>query len=311
MRMPKKVKIRELGPREGFQTLKQVVPTEAKLRLIEALSQTGVSCIELTSFVRPDRVPQMADAADIVRDFVPVEGVQYTALYLNPKGFVRAEETGRLNNDAWLYCSASRTFLERNNNTDHASLVQQVPEWLEIFETAKRSLHGIMISTAFGCNYEGAIAGEVVLSTLSDIYQVVEARGHRPKEISLADTMGWAHPHAVHELVHSVRKEFSGPQVSLHLHDTRGLGIACVYAGLELGVEIFESSVAGMGGCPFAVGAAGNVATEDVVHLCHSLGVETGISLQKYVEAAKIAEEIVGIALPGKLYKTYSCNSRS
>lgn len=305
MGLPKKVRLREVGPREGFQTLPRVVPTERKLELINALAETGLTDIEVVSFVRPDKVPQMADAAEVVERLRPRPGVAYTGLYLNPSGFVRGEETGRLQNEGWLYLAASETFLKRNSNSSIAAGIAALPTWLAAFQERRKPLRGIMLSTAFGCNFEGPIGTDTVLSILKQVEHHVLAAGERLHEICLADTMGWASPRMLRERVVRVRGDFPGSEVSLHLHDTRGSGMANVYAGLEEGVSIFDCSIGGLGGCPFARGAAGNVPTEDVAFLCHELGVETGLDVAKLAQAAILAEEIVGEPLPGKFYKTW------
>lgn len=305
MALPKKVRIREVGPREGFQTLGVVVPTERKLELIEALSQTGLKDIEITSFVRPDKVPQMADAADVVSRFAAHPGVNYTALYLNPNGFLRAEESGRLHNEGWLYLAASETFLKRNSNTTIAQGIAEMPNWIDGFKSRGKSVRGIMLSTAFGCNFEGAISTTKIIDILREVMGQVRAGGEKLDEICLADTMGWATPLMLRERIGGVRTAFPDSIVSLHLHDTRGSGMANVYAGLEEGVDIFDCSIGGLGGCPFAKGAAGNVPTEDVAFLCEELGISTGLDLDRLAAAAALAESIVGFPLPGKFYKTW------
>jgi hydroxymethylglutaryl-CoA lyase len=305
MAFPKKVFLRELGPREGFQTLAKVVPTSEKLQLITALSQTGVREIEVASFVRPDRVPQMADAEEVVKNLPATNAVRFTALYLNDVGFKRAENLKGLSNQGWIYLAASETFLKRNNNSSIQEVFSGIPEWLKLFDAAGKTKISLMISTAFGCNYEGSISEEKTLSILERAVMIIHSAGRDVSEISLADTMGHASPLSVQSLVTSARKKFPDSEISLHLHDTRGSGMANVYAGLELGVSTFDASVGGIGGCPFAKGAAGNVCTEDVAYLCERLGIETGLDLAKAVQAAKLAEKIVGSALPGKLYKTY------
>jgi len=303
MTMPASIRIREVGPREGFQTISHVVPYVKKLELIDALALTGVSAIEVTSFVKPDKVPQMADAEELVGQLKKRKGVHYTGLYLNEKGFVRAEETGVLDNEAWLNIAASETFLRNNNNTTIEDVISGIPRWIKLFSQYKRTLHGLMLSTAFGCNYEGEVDHSQVLKVLSRVVSAVGEEGVSLKEVCLADTMGWATPDKLKSLVGKVREAHSDLEVSLHLHDTRGTGIANVYAGLQEGVSCFDGSVGGMGGCPFANGAAGNVATEEIVYLCSELGIETGVDLDAYVDAAWLAEEIVGAPLPGKLYK--------
>lgn len=305
MNFPKNVYIRELGPREGFQTLDRAVPTDQKLRLIEALNLTGVREIEICSFVRPDKVPQMADAEEIARQFEIMPGVRYVGLYLNKPGFDRAETTGRLQNHAWLYTAACETFLQRNSNQSRAEVIKTVEPWVEAFNKAGKSPVRLMVSAAFGSNYEGPVELDNLLGFVSDVADELARLGTGLGEICLADTMGWANPLQVKSFVIGTRDAFPESEVSLHLHDTRGTGMANVFAGLEVGVSTFDSSVGGIGGCPFAKGAAGNVCTEDIVVLCRSLGIETGINVEAYVMAARIAEEIIGAPLPGKFYKSW------
>jgi len=304
MALPARVTLREVGAREGFQTLPEIVPTAKKIELIDALSETGVRHIEVASFVRTDRMPQMADAEEVVRGFRRKECVEYTGLYLNIQGFERAESLGRLDNVGWINIAASDEFLRRNSNTTADEVIESIPEWIEAFRRARKPLHGLMLSTAFGSNYEGAIPSEQVMGILERIMERIESCGAELREICLADTMGWATPEMMKRLIQTVRERYPGPEVSLHLHDTRGAGIANVYAGLQEGIEIIDASVGGLGGCPYAKGAAGNVCTEDVVFLCHEMGVETGIDLDAYIEAAKLAERIVGTKLPGSVYRS-------
>ncbi len=304
MQFPKKVNIRELGPREGFQTHSKVVATQDKLHLINSLSKTGLKHIEIASFVRPDKVPQMADAEQIVTEYERIPGVSYYGIYLNDKGFERSESSLRLDNQCWLYTAASETFLKKNNGTDQAGVLKSIPNWLNVFAKAKKPLHGLMISTAFGCNYEGRIESKKVIDILASIIDLVAENGQYFKEISLADTMGWGNPEGIKRMLGLVRDRWPNLELSLHLHDTRGTGMANLYAGLEEGVIWYDSSVGGMGGCPFAKGAAGNVCTEDFVFMCAELGIETGVDLEAISQAAELAESLLGMPLPGKYYKT-------
>ncbi|MBN8551205.1 MAG: hydroxymethylglutaryl-CoA lyase, partial [Deltaproteobacteria bacterium] len=289
---------------EGFQTLQTVVSTAQKLELIAALSETGVKDIEITAMVRADKVPQMSDAEEVIRQFVRKPGVHYTALYLNPRGFVRAEETKRLDNEGWLYGAVSEAFLKKNANVSVAESIQAIPEWLTAFASHGKKPQGLMLSTAFGCNYEGYFPDSKVLQVIRASIETVEQAGSQLPEVCLADTMGRATPEMLKRLVGAVRSQFPSLYVSLHLHDTRGSGMANVYAGLEMGVDCFDTSVGGMGGCPFAKGAAGNVCSEDVAYLCEEMGITTNVNLDAYCRAARLAERIVGTALPGKLYKS-------
>ena len=306
MALPKHVKIREVGVREGFQTISETIPTNKKLELIKLLSATGVKDIEVTSFVRPDLVPQMADAEELVSKLPKNDDINYTALYLNIKGFQKSLEFEQLKKTAWIQVAASETFLKKNNNITIAGLMEKLPGWFEAFSAAKLNLNGLMLSTAFGCNYEGPISTQKVIDVLSKIVELSAQHQQPLQEVCLADTMGWAVPTMVTERVQAVKDSFPELTISLHFHDTRGTGIANVYTGLQSGIEIFDCSVAGLGGCPFAKGAAGNVATEDVVYLCHELGIGTGISLDAYVKAARYLEKILGKELPGKYYRAHA-----
>jgi hydroxymethylglutaryl-CoA lyase len=298
--MTAKVLIREVGVREGFQIHPQVIATEAKLSLIDALAETGVKEIEVTSFVRADRVPQMADAEDLVSKLKPKAGVDYLGLYLNQKGFERAESVGKLNNKGWLYAAASALFLSNNSNTTQEQILNSIQSWSDLFKLHNKELYGVMISAAFGYPGVGRINYVKVIDVLRQIHEKVDNIGAKISEISLADTVGCATPDQVRETVSQVKKSFPASKVSLHLHDTHGLGIANAYAGYLEGVRIFESSVAGLGGCPFAPGASGNIVTEELVTLFEDQGIATGISLEKYIAAAHLAERIVGKKLPSK-----------
>lgn len=304
MTLPKTVRIREVGAREGFQTLKTVVPTDRKLELIAALSETGVKDIEIAAMVRADKMPQMADADEVIRRFRRKPGVRYTALYLNPRGFVRAEETKLLDNEGWLYGAVSETFLRKNANIGVDDSINSIPEWLAAFKVHGKKAQGLMLSTALGCNYEGSFSDERVLDVIGRSIGKAGELGEKLPELCLADTMGRGTPEMLKRLIGVIRNKFSDITISLHLHDTRGSGMANVYAGLEMGVDCFDCSVGGLGGCPFAQGAAGNVCSEDVAFLCEEMGIRTGLNLDAYCNAAKLAERIVGMPLPGKLYKS-------
>jgi hydroxymethylglutaryl-CoA lyase len=301
MGLPSRVVIREVGPREGFQILPTVIETGRKLELVESLAATGLSEIEVTSFVRPDRVPQMADAEKLVAALPQAESVRFTGLYLNVPGFERAHATGRLDLLGWLYTSASDSFLRSNSNSTIEESLQSVPKWISAFRAAGRRIHGLMVSTAFGCELEGTITSASIVALVERFITECAKHGERLAEVCLADTVGRGSPEAVRETVRAVRA--LGVNPSLHLHDTWGLGLANSYAGLLEGVAIFETSIAGMGGCPFTPGAAGNVATEDFVYLCESLGIATGVNLERCCQAAELAERIVGAPLPGRVYR--------
>jgi hydroxymethylglutaryl-CoA lyase len=299
---PKKLTIVEEAPRDGLQSLASVVPTEAKIRLIEALAETGIQEINCTSFVNTMHVPQMADAEAVAAGLHKRSEVTYGCLWLNEKGFQRARRT-KLDLRPIVVGSASRTFLQRNNNrTPEASLADQ-RHMRRVYTEAGLGSGPIYLFTAFGCNYEGDIAVETVLDCVGDLLGVYSDVAMRPTFLCLCDTVGAANPGQVKRVVGAVRERWPALELGLHLHDTRGLGIANAYAGLELGVARFDASVGGLGGCPFAgnKSAAGNIATEELVFLAHEMGIETGIRLEELIEVAKLAQEIVGKALPSRV----------
>ena len=302
---PKSITIHEEGPREGFQIERGHIPTERKIEFIEALAETGLKHIQVTSFVNPKKVPGMADAEDVVRGFRPKPGVAYTGLWLNEKGLERARATGKLTLEGKISIYASERFSMRNNNRTTA----------QEFEYARRVLdqykeHGIpvergSVSSAFGCNFQGDIPTSTVLDILRRIFEIADENAIELKEIALADTMAWATPAMIKRTLGAIREKYPDLRINLHLHDTRGMGIANAYAALEMGVDMFDACVAGLGGCPFAghKGAAGNVCTEDLVFMCEEMGIETGLDLEKLIECARLAEEIVGHPLPGSVMK--------
>ena len=305
---PSSVLIREVGPREGFQILPRFFETEQRLKLIHALVEAGLSEIEVTAFVRPDRVPSMADAEALAAALPRDVRTSFSALYLNIKGFQRAEASGALRNKGWLYSSPSESFLRSNNNTTIDDALASVPMWCDEFHRSGKRVHGLMVSTAFGCGFEGAVKPDAVLRLVERYRDALATVGEALSEICLADTVGVAHPNSVRACIQLLRP--LGIPISLHLHNTWGLGVTNVYAGLCEGVSIFEASIGGLGGCPFTPGASGNVATEDVVYLCHALGVATGLDLEKLCHAAELAESIVGASLSSGVYKAWRLSGK-
>jgi len=288
--MPARISITEEGPREGFQIEKGQIPTARKIELIEALAETGLHEIQIVSFVNPKLVPGMADAEQVVAGLAQRPRVAYTALWLNDKGFERALATGKLDTRATISLSASAAFLRRNQNRSPEELIEAQHRSLELYVRHGTQIEQGLIAAAFGCNFERDIP----------VARVVELADQL---VALAAAHAWATPGAVRRVVGAVRDRHPDIEVALHLHDTRGMGIANAYAGLEMGVAHFDSAVAGLGGCPFAEheGAAGNVCTEDLVFMCQELGIETGIDLERLIACARLAEEIVGHPLPGSV----------
>ncbi|HTY67868.1 MAG TPA: hydroxymethylglutaryl-CoA lyase [Alphaproteobacteria bacterium] len=303
--LPQRVHITEEGPREGFQIEKGPIPTARKIELIDALSATGLKRIQVVSFVNPKLVPGMADAEQVVAGMRREPGVAYLGLWLNERGFERALATGRLHIEGRLSFSASEPFLKRNQNRSAASQLADQHSMAETFKRHQVPVETAMITAAFGCNFAGDIAPQHVAEIVQTALDVAAAHGLALKTIALADTMAWATPLSIKRTLGVVRECFPDLDVALHLHDTRGMGIANAYAGLEMGVAEFDSSVAGLGGCPFAghAGAAGNVCTEDLVFMCQEMGIETGIDLERLIECARLAESIVGHPLPGSVMR--------
>ena len=302
---PKKVRIYEVGPREGVQFEKQFIPTAKKIELVDALSETGLPCIEVTSFVSPKWVPQMADADEVSRGFKKVPGVQYTALYLNLKGLERAVAVGKYELEGVVRVIASDTFSKKNTNKSIAETMAGQGEWMQKYEELGIPVIAADIPAAFGCNYEGDVSPDKVVSLTAEIDKLFAERGHTLKHLTLADTMGWANPRQIQTMVGKVRERWPDLRIRLHLHDTRGPGLANALAALQMGVADFDTSVAALGGCPFGghKAAAGNICTEDMVFMCQEMGIETGVTLDKLIECANLAEGIFGHDLGGKVMK--------
>jgi len=302
--LPKRVDISEEGPREGFQFEKGAIATERKIALIDALSQTGLKHIQVVSFVNPKNVPGMADADVVVAGITPQPGVAYTSLWLNEKGFERALTHGnRLSLGGTIQLCASEKFLKRNQNRTAAQQLAGQHAIVELYKANGVAVERGSVMAAFGCNFEGDIPVERVVALVGQILDVAQEHGVSLKYVTLADTMAWATPLSVKRVVGALRERWPDLDIALHLHDTRGMAIANAYAGLEMGVTRFDSSVAGLGGCPFAGhrGAAGNVCSEDLVFLCHEMGIETGIDIDALIDCARLAEDVVGHPLPGSV----------
>lgn len=302
----KSIVLREVAPREGFQFEGIADPgrisVEDKLRLITALTETGVRTVEVTSFVSPKAVPQMADAEEVSRRLPDVHGVSYEAIFLNDKGLERALATGRYDIKGRITTTASETFALKNQRRTHEQDMEMQRKQIELYRRHSIPVTTGTMMTTFGCNYEGDIPLARVLGLIQEMEDLAqEAAGTSLERLELADTMGRGDPELIKRTVGAIRDRWPEKEIHLHLHDTRGTGLANVYAGIEMGVRSFDTSVGGLGGCPFAGTVAGNVATEDVLFMCERMGIETGVSLEGMVEAARIAEEIVGHPLPSKM----------
>jgi hydroxymethylglutaryl-CoA lyase len=303
--LPKFVEVVEVGPRDGLQIEPRVLSTDEKVRMIDALTGSGLKEVEVGSFVNPKAVPQMADTNELFERIDKQAGVRYRALWLNPKGLQRALENGRVDIDGKLTITASETFIKRNTNRSIDETVAEMPVWIQRYRDAGIETNSLGVMAAFGCNFEGYISEEKVVGLIGRTIQVMEDNGSKLEKLSLADTMGWGSPAQMKSLIGKVRDKWPELRIKLHLHDTRGCAVANAVAAMEIGVAAFDSSVGGLGGCPFAghKGAAGNICTEDLVFVCGEMGIDTGVDLEALVDAAKLAEELVGHPLPGKVMK--------
>ncbi len=292
--VPDRVSIFEVSPRDGLQNEAAMVPIEGKKRLVEALVAAGLRRVEITSFVSPKWVPQLGDAEDLAAALVPPEGVTYSALCPNARGLDRALAVGL--REIAVFMSASETHNRMNVNKSIADTLRVFEEIVPPAREAGIAVRAY-VSTVWGCPYEGAVDPAGALA----IAQRLVALGCY--QVSLGDTIGVGTPGQTAEIVRRFRDAMPVEQIALHLHDTRGTALANLLVGLELGVRDFDASVSGVGGCPYAPGAAGNVATEDLVYMLHGLGIETGIDLDKLIEAGNVAEQVIGRPLPGKVHR--------
>ncbi|MEZ4390817.1 MAG: hydroxymethylglutaryl-CoA lyase [Polyangiales bacterium] len=293
-RLPAEVSVYEVSPRDGLQNEPVQVPTPAKVRLIDALLAAGIRRTEVTSFVSPKWVPQLADAEALCRILQRPEGVTFSALCPNRIGLDRALDTAI--NEVAVFLSVSETHNKRNVNKSVAETLAGFRDVIQPAVAQGRRVRGYL-STLWGCPFEGEIdprKGVAIARQLIDMGCY---------EVSLGDTIGVGTPVQTQAIVQMFLSEFGPSRIALHLHDTRGTALSNVLVGLELGVRTFDASVAGLGGCPYAPGAAGNLATEDLVYTLHGMGVRTGIDLDKLLEAGRVAEAIVGRELPGKVHK--------
>jgi hydroxymethylglutaryl-CoA lyase len=302
--LPSHVEVHEEGPREGFQIEPGPIATVDKVRLIEALAETGLGHIQVCSFVNPGLVPGWADAETVVEGFKTKPGIDYTALWFNASGLDRALKfRDKLAIAGSIALTASEAFTRKNLNRSHAQNLEAMRTQTSLHLSKGVPVGRIGVMAAFGCNYQGDIAPAQVIRTLEDGLAIAADTGAQVKLFSLADTMGWATPARIERVLGEVRSRWPEKQLSLHLHDTRGLAVANAHAGLRMGVSRFDSTVGGLGGCPFAgqKGAAGNICTEELVLLCEEMGIRTGVDLDRLIEVGRMAEVIVGHQLPSEL----------
>jgi hydroxymethylglutaryl-CoA lyase len=278
MKLPKRVRLVEVGPRDGLQNEPRIMPAEVRIELIERLADAGLSAIETGAFVSARKVPQMADTASVLAGLERRHGVRYPVLVPNLRGLEAARAAGA--REIAVFAAASETFSSRNID---ASIAESLERYREICTRARQEGFPVRayVSCALGCPFEGSVAPAAV----RDVAVSLLAMGC--EEVSLGDTIGVGTPGKVQNLIETVREEAPVEQIACHFHDTYGQALANTLAALEMGVAVFDSSVAGLGGCPFAPGAAGNVASEDLLYMLDGLGIETGVDLDKLAEAGK------------------------
>ena len=297
MNLPKHVKIVEVGPRDGLQNEKQAIDTATKVELIARLGASGLKTIEATAFVSPKWVPQMADNAEVMRQITRLNGVTYPVLTPNLKGLEAALATGVT--EVAVFAAASEAFSQKNIN---CSIAESIERFVPVIERARE--HGVAVrgyvSTVVGCPYQGDVPPEKVAEVSKALFDL------GCYEISLGDTIGVGTPLKVQTMLAEVSKAVPMDKLAGHFHNTYGMAIANIYASLQMGMAVFDASVAGLGGCPYAKGASGNVATEDVVYLLNGLGIDSGVDLTSLVETAVWVSAQLGRAPASNVAKAIS-----
>ena len=281
---PDQVKVVEVGPRDGLQNVRETIPTESKIAYIKKLVESGCRYIEVTSFVHPRWIPQLADSRAVYSQLPIEEGVHYIALVPNLKGMETALDVGV--QEIAVFTSASETFSQRNTN---ASVTESLNRCREVAEIARR--HRIpfrgYISTAFGCPFEGSVSPNRVVEIADELFDM------GVYEVSIGDTTGIAVPNDVERLLNNTLRRFSPDRIALHMHDTRQIALANILRGLDLGITAFDASSGGLGGCPYAPGASGNLATENLVYMLSKMGITTSIDLKKLGEATRFIAKVL------------------
>jgi hydroxymethylglutaryl-CoA lyase len=285
--LPSKVRIREVGPRDGFQNEPETIETAEKVRLIDLLSSTGLKRLEVASFVRPDVIPQLADAAEVLMAVQRRPGVAFSVLVPNERGLERALQIRDRFDEVSVFLSASETHNRRNVNRSVEESLAGLEQTLATAGEAGLRREGV-IATSFGCPYEGHVPPERVF----EIAERLAAAGC--EEVGFGDTTGMANPRQVHEFFAAARERLAEVELTAHFHNTRGQGLANVLAALQQGIHSFESSFGELGGCPVPPGSTGNVGSEDVVSMLHEMGIETGVDLRRLIEASGAVQEVLG-----------------
>jgi len=285
--LPRRVRIREVGPRDGFQNEPESIPTGDKIDLVRALGRVGYTRIELASFVRPDVIPQLADGVEVLRGAQLPDGIERTVLIPNSRGLENALKVRELFDAASVFVSASQTHNKKNINRTIEETMADVRVMGDRVRAEGLKLTAV-IATAFGCPYEG----KVPLARVLDLAEQFADAG--ATEIGFGDTTGMANPAQVSEFFGAALERLPGLELTAHFHNTRGQGLTNAYAALQAGCTSFESSFGELGGCPVPAGSTGNIATEDLVSMFHEMGVETGLDLEKVIDAARAAQAVLG-----------------
>jgi hydroxymethylglutaryl-CoA lyase len=294
--LPADVVIYEVGPRDGLQNEARMIPTDDKVVLIDALSATGLRAIEITSFVNPRWIPQLADGAEVSRRIRRQDGIVYSALVPNRQGLDAALGAGM--REIAVFMSASETHNRKNINKTIAATLTAFNDTVPPALAAGLKVRAY-VSTVYGCPYEGAVdPGKAV-----ELCRQLRALGCY--QVSLGDTIGVANPRQVRDVLTRVLAEIPAADVAVHFHDTRGTALANILVAVEMGITTVDSALGGLGGCPYAPGASGNVATEDVIYMLEGMGVRTGVDLDKLVDASRLASTLVGHEMPSKFYRAY------
>lgn len=300
MSLPTEVKIVEVGPRDGLQNEAYVVPTEKKIAFIDQLSDTGLKAIEVTSFVSSKRIPQLADHVNVYKNIYKSPNIRYSVLVPNVIGLENAVTAGV--KEIAIFVAASETFSQKNINCSIAESFQRYKEVAELAQSLNIQIRGY-ISCVLGCPYEGQIAPEKVTKVAKELYDL------GCYEVSLGDTIGVGTPNKSKQLIETVAREIPLEKLAVHFHDTNGQAIANISAVLEQGVRNIDASVAGLGGCPYAKGSSGNVATEDVVYLLEGLDIKTGIDLVKLSQAGIFISNILNRTTQSKVARALAANN--
>lgn len=302
MKLPQSVILREVGPRDGLQNEKQFVSTEKKLEWINLLGESGLSYIEVSSFVRPDWIPQLSDSIELFTRLKKKDGVTYAALVPNKRGLTSAfaVDADEMN----FFVSASETHNLKNKNASIDKSMNEIREMISECKAQKKSTRGY-ISTVFGCPYEGNVDTKQVIKMA---YQLIESG---VDEISFGDTIGVGIPLQVNDFLEDLLKEIPIDRIAMHFHDTYGRAVANIYTSLLFGIQRFDSSNGGLGGCPYAPGASGNVATEDIVSLFHRLGISTGVDEKKLHQATSYISEHMNLTPVSKLFSVWNGTKES